>query len=403
MMRSKTVNTTIGIMASQRPGLLEQPSGGPIAVPEDAFCRKLCQLGKQLGMLVYVFDPSSCFHPERTGIAGYTLENGQWCMKDLAYPDCIYDRSLCTSSEQRHRRSQTLAELKRQHPYILLNGELPNKWDVYCAMREDNKLQPFLPPTFRYDGNDSIAALMDQYPDGLFFKPSAGMQGRGTLRLRRGYREWYLDGRTRHNKPISLLFSLHAVRQFIGFSDYIVQPYLQLSDHDGTPYDIRSLIQKDEHGRWSLTGIALREGVPGGVTANLHGGGTPLPASKALEARFGRTMSADLLALIKRLSEDAAHCLEGRFGRFAELGLDFGIEPDGRIWLLEANAKPGRAAFAAEPELARLAVERPLRYAKLIANHRYPIVQTAAQNLSQQRDNIAIARFQRRYVQEVHP
>jgi len=63
----------------------------------------------------------------------------------------------------------------------------------------------------------------------------------------------------------------------------------------------------------------------------------------------------------------AAEAAESSFGRFAELGLDFGVEPDGRLWLLEMNSRPGREAFAGfAGGTARTAVERPLLYARLL-------------------------------------
>lgn len=59
--------------------------------------------------------------------------------------------------------------------------------------------------------------------------------------------------------------------------------------------------------------------------------------------------------------------LETGFGRFSELGLDYGIERSGRLWFLEANAKPGRAAMAHISEnAAQLAISTPVAYAKFI-------------------------------------
>ena len=33
-------------------------------------------------------------------------------------------------------------------------------------------------------------------------------------------------------------------------------------------------------------------------------------------------------------------------GMLAEIGYDFGIDKDGKIWLFEANSKPGRSIFS---------------------------------------------------------
>jgi hypothetical protein len=94
--------------------------------------------------------------------------------------------------------------------------------------------------------------------------------------------------------------------------------------------------------------------------------------------RFGESAAAALQARIRSVSERAAGHLEQHFGRLAELGFDFGVEPDGRLWLLEANAKPGREAFEQDERISRLAALRPLRYAAFLAARRSPIFATAA-------------------------
>lgn len=412
---SKGAIPAVGIMVSERADRIIDAAHGPLVLPEDHYCRQLCRLGSGLGLFVYAFD-ASCFRADRPGMTGYRLEDGLWKIGDIPHPHCIYDRTFCKDRGQRQRRSLIMARLRRRKSFILLNGELPGKWEVYCAMREDDELRQYLPPTYRYEGADSLAELINRYPQGLFLKPDAGMQGRGAVRLSQTPNEWRLDGRDRRNNPVSRMFqatviqpdlkpsnseALYFLRRFIGSSAYIVQPCLCLTDHMGTPYDIRALMQKDENGRWSLTGAALREGSTGGVTANLHGGGAAREAKGALAKLFGPDRAARLLERIERLSGQAVLNLESRFGRFAELGLDFGIEPDGRIWLLEANAKPGRASFAADRALAQLAAERPLRYAKLIMAGCPSFNQV--QNLVHHYDDAAVDRFLRKYVQEVHP
>src|SRR6185437_14941778 len=92
--------------------------------------------------------------------------------------------------------------------------------------------------------------------------------------------------------------------------------------------------------------------------------------------QFGSAAAAKLLARMRRIGERAAVCLEHRFGRFAELGFDFGVEPGGRLWLLEANAKPGRQSLAGDEQAARNAVLRPLRYALLLGAGHSPIIKT---------------------------
>ena len=48
----------------------------PLAVPEDEFCRGLCQLGVDRRLLVYLFDASSRI--SEGAITGCTLRGNDW-------------------------------------------------------------------------------------------------------------------------------------------------------------------------------------------------------------------------------------------------------------------------------------------------------------------------------------
>ncbi|UVI31882.1 YheC/YheD family endospore coat-associated protein [Paenibacillus spongiae] len=380
MTKQKSV---IGILVHEPDESRIHDSGTPERVPENSFCRELCRLGRELGLFVYVFWASNVRAASST-IRGYIHRRGKWEAVDCPLPDFIYDRTLCKNASDRRDRHAALSALKESHLFILLNGSLPGKWDVYEAMLGDELLRPMLPPTYRYNGLELLSELMNSHRSGLFLKPSAGYQGRGALRLEQCAEGYRISGRNAGNKPLHRTFA-HLndftlwIEPFARSAAYIIQPYLQLTDMNGLAFDIRSLIQKDERGRWHTTGSALRVGEAGSVTANLHGGGTAQEAFKGLSHRFGANKARELLARMNRINERAAILLEQRFGRLCELGFDYGVEPDGRLWLLEANAKPGRQSFQDNTETARNAAVRPLQYALLLANSRSPLFQSNVQ------------------------
>lgn len=69
-----------------------------------------------------------------------------------------------------------------------------------------------------------------------------------------------------------------------------------------------------------------------------------------------------------KLSLTITGALEERYGRLGELGIDYGIDRDGNIWLLEVNSRPGRASFfqIRQPKCAFRAINRPLEYARYL-------------------------------------
>ncbi|REE82674.1 glutathione synthase/RimK-type ligase-like ATP-grasp enzyme [Paenibacillus taihuensis] len=369
-------------------------SKSPSTLPEDSFCRLLSSLSHSLGLLVYFFCATSVPYAANRLLRGYQLRGGEWQAGSFPLPDLVYDRALPKSSDHYALTIEALNELKRLKPYTLLNGSLPGKLYVYSVLSGNAKIAPHVPRSIGYSGTHSLELAASQHADGIFMKPSAGAQGRGAFRLIRAGDGWQIDGRDRRNRPLSHAFTgLRSASSWIGRftagAPYVIQPCLKLIDEDGCPFDVRSLVQKDGFGRWTFTGAAVRTGESGSVTSNLHGGGTAANAEDALAGRFGEEAAARMLQLIRRISECAAEVLEQHFGRLAELGIDFGIEQDGRIWLLEANSRPGRQSFEDNERTYETAVLRPLQYALHVAARQKPVFQSN--------------RNQGRYIQEVHP
>jgi hypothetical protein len=238
---------------------------------------------------------------------------------------------------------------------------------------QDREIAVLLPPTALYRGADSLAAWLRKHCGSAFLKPIAGSQGKRVIAVSSSQDgSVLLNGRDSRNRPIRRRFdneegALRRLDGWIGSRAYLMQPLLDLRTPSGSPCDIRALLQKNRSGRWTITGIAARLGAPASVTANLHGGGTAASASDTLIRHFGASRGNELLREVRRCSIVIVDKLEQTFGRFAEIGLDYGIERNGKLWFLEANTKPGRAAMdSAGQEASILAAEQPLVYAKSI-------------------------------------
>ncbi|WP_052350556.1 YheC/YheD family protein [Paenibacillus gorillae] len=379
------------------------------AMPERRFYERLSDAAAKLGIALFVFSPAQ--FEERTGIlSGFRYSGKRWRIEACALPDIVYDRSYCSSFEEQMACRNALSAIRKLKGYIPLNGSLPSKWEVYSYLRQDAILVRHLPPTQTVDRLEQLLPQMQEQSKGLFLKPAAGMQGKGVLYIRHHplTGQWLADGRTRHNLPIAKTFEDWPAlilwgERFVGQTAYICQPYLELRGRDGKAFDVRALVQKNEKGQWVLTGTAVRVGNSGSLTSNLHGGGSASNATDYLTDAFGKQRTHQLLNEIGRLSLHAAPKLEERFGRLAELGFDFGIEPAGRIWLLEVNSRPGRASMRllGDMEAERLSIERPLQYACLLSRRLYPTLITNASAIGRTYEQHK--RLRTDNVQEVHP
>lgn len=386
-------------------GLDRQPS-----FPEQSFIKELCEAADFFAIDSFVFSPSE-FNPHTGILYGFRYKQNRWVQERCELPDVIYDRCYYTHNDERRACLTALASIAARKPYVTLNGGLPSKWKVYLALTSYPRIAPLLPATETFIHPEQLRSLLHSYDKGLILKPASGMQGKGVLYIRRYHLtpQWTATGRTRNNRLFEQTFddfsSLERwIKKFIGSASYIVQPYLELSGTDNKPFDVRALLQKNDKGRWSVTGTAVRVGQQGSLTSNLHGGGSALNTLEFLTRKFGTAYAEKLIDQINELSIHTAEKLENSFGRLAELGFDFGIEPDGRLWLLEVNSKPGRSSFRllGNREAEQRSIEQPLRYAILLSRRLYPFLVTNESAIDRRRHHLQDMRLRSDNVQEVH-
>jgi glutathione synthase/RimK-type ligase-like ATP-grasp enzyme len=338
------------------------------------FHRRLCLKGEELGMDVFLFAPETIDWRRGTVHAlRYRRETGDWEGQPSPLPDLVYDR--CFPANRRQRESYLAASRRlRQCPGVrLLGNRLGGKWSVGGWLSRFPGIAPHLVATDRLADPQALRHRLER-EESVFLKPDSGSQGRGTLHVsRRPDGSFLVRGRSFRNRPLTARFpgaeaAAGRILQFAGGRRYLIQPYLALHTLDGDAFDIRSLVQKNARGVWQLTGAAVRLGAPGSATSNLHGGGSAHEVQPFLEREFGKERAAGIWDTLKKLSGEIPPALEARCGRLVELGLDFGISRDGRVWILEVNSKPGRSAFSRLPGKRRKeeAIYNPVYYARFL-------------------------------------
>lgn len=114
--------------------------------------------------------------------------------------------------------------------------------------------------------------------------------------------------------------------------------------------------------------MAVRRGKLGSLTSNLHGGGRAEAVQPFLESEFGSRTMKRLIGTIETLSYQIPALLEEHHGRLAELGIDFGIDQCGNVWVLEVNSKPGRSVFQQmhDEQASLQSVRNPIMYARYL-------------------------------------
>jgi len=326
-------------------------------------------LARTVGMEVLCFGPEDVDRSVRRVRASRFLGQSQgWTHEVAPLPDVLWNRYL-----KRDQGALLLWFAQQAIPFI--NGAYLNKWETYQWLRQDEALRPHLPETALLTEAAVAFEMLERHPV-VFLKPVTGAAGKGIIRGRpagSGLMQLdYISAATGGMKHVYV--GREQLDRWLSrtsrTSRYIVQQGLALNAFHGRIADLRVLVQKDGEGEWRITGMGCRVAGHGRFTANLHTGGQGVPAELLLDAVYLDAASRERACEeVERLALRAANRIQEEAGPMGELGLDFGIDRGGRIWLIEGNGQPGRTIFEhmGRMDLADLAHLRPVQYAKFLA------------------------------------
>lgn len=215
--------------------------------------------------------------------------------------------------------------------------QLASKWAKTEALMSHPGIVPHIPPTMRYSP-DQLRSMLDVHGM-VVIKPIVGSGGSGVIKVTRTVHGYAYTLRDRTNRFASFEALAAALKGKTGRRNYLIQKGIALATVNGRPIDYRVKYVKT-NGRWeyrSLVGRIARRGL---FVTNLCQGGDMVLAGEGIRASFG---PAHVKAKKRKLRELTVLCtrvLEQRFPGVTQLGFDYGIDKQGRVWLFEVNTRP---------------------------------------------------------------
>lgn len=299
------------------------------------------------GIQVVRLSPLSCNFRTLTATGlRYDLSAGQWTKAVFPVPAFIYDRCFYPPGSKENKRVSEAAEQLKKHSVFLGSG-LPNKWAVYRWLRKDSHIAGFLPPTQLLE-EEAFSAYLNAFGT-VVIKPVSGSGGDGfhvirlkdfTISLYNKNKELLLAENSRETLYKFLKSSLPA-------SKYIIQPFLKLQ-LNGRPFDLRVVMQKESPEHWYEAGKGYRVGRKNSYVSNLRAGGR---ISSSLNHHSGQYKQAEKTA--EKISPLIPVVLEKYHQPLFELGIDYGLDSHGKLWIIEVNSKPGYETVLKTTDVAR--------------------------------------------------
>lgn len=337
-------------------------------VEEITFFTHLAKEALQMNTQVFIFSPGDV----RDGgkISGLVYQQGKgWTPQISPFPHIVYDRFR----NMNPTAFRQFVQFRDQCKLNFLNSRLAHKWNLYRYLQGNPTLAKWLPETLFLHEAQDVHELLKKYPT-VYVKPVNGTGGKGILAVSRlAMNQFQLLGRNSQRKKIKTkVSSLSSLSNFVSNwtkeTKYIVQQGLNLEWEAGLITDFRLLVQKNGSGNWTITGMGGKIGPKNSATSNLHSGGKAVQPASFLRRHFSEEKCRSLQQECAELGLETARYIEEKFGRLVELGIDLGIDKEGRVWMIEVNNKPGRDIFRqmGELETYRKAVRRPIEYARYL-------------------------------------
>lgn len=311
------------------------------------FFAKLLSVKKCVGALPFVFGEQHIDWETGT-IDGYFFQNKCWQKLTVPFPNVIYDRLPNRRIENNPRLLRVKKRLQKEYLIPWYNPGFFNKLDIYERLEQDDTVTCYLPETHPMQSFSMIETMLSKYGH-VYIKPKNGSLGLGVHQLvyEKHENKYYCryqdrDGQNRLQRFSSLEKLFQVVFSSQDLSKMIVQQGIHLLRLNSRQVDFRVHTNKDDAGQWHVSALAAKIAGPGSVTTHKRNGGE----IKTLADLFPEV---DCTLYSEKLS-NAALLLSNALDRYAEgiigeIGFDLGVDKAGRVWLFEANSKPGRSIF----------------------------------------------------------
>lgn len=325
---------------------------------------KLYQRHHNLTLKLFAFSREDILWEKREMI-GLCLIEDKWKEVVFPFPHAVYNRCY-------NKKITTVAHLNhiigRDKCFNSINWF--NKWTVYNMLIQSN-LQKHVPDTFLLNEVD-LSERVKKY-NLLYIKPFYGYHGNSVHRLE-----------LKKNGDIHI--SLHSLAprlicrknqdiqqkldKLLGKKKYIVQKGIGSSQINNRNYDIRVLVQKDIRGKWMVSTmvcrVAYEQYFNTGAYEFIYDAEEILARIFPIKRRKETTLKS-----INTISLKAAQVIEAHVGLMGELSVDFVLDEENKLWIVELNGNPQKNIYKDinNFQYEQLIYSRPMEYAYYLSVH----------------------------------
>ncbi|WP_169306599.1 YheC/YheD family protein [Cohnella pontilimi] len=302
-----------------------------------------------------------------TGIR-YNSRQRRWEKKTVRLPDVLYVRGGSSASVRRVARRMDRMGIPKINALVRFS-----KSELFEKLQRDERIRPYLPFTI------ALRDLQDarQYVRKLgkvYIKAIYGRKGTKVMRVVKrssGYHYSYavidrlVRKKVRHFKDLK-----QHMKHFFGGRKLLVQEAVDVVRIGRRQaVDFRAELQRDGEGALQISGICMRVGRKGSPITTHNAAYKMKDHLQELFPHYTKKEIRDLKQRIEGFVILVHQAVEKCYGGFGELGIDFGVDKRGQIWLFECNAQSAKVSIrkAYGSHTRKKIYLNPLQYAKFLA------------------------------------
>jgi hypothetical protein len=312
-----------------------------------SFIRQFMQAGSAKSFY-YAFSPRDVNWQHATVSGIFPKTGGGWVRKTMPLPDVVYNR-LSSRKVEKTEGMESFKDRFVSRDIPLFNWAFFDKWDVYNLLK-DHDASRFVPESRINPSAEQIREMLDKHKF-IYLKPTGGSLGIGIYRITYNAKRGYFARYRNNGKNVLVRFSkFEGLMKMLGtgrgrLTNYVAQQGIRLIEIDSCPIDFRFHMTKNGDNQWVVAAIGAKKAGKGSVTTHVRSGGVVMTPEQVLRQIHG-TRAELILNNAKETAIKLAEALEENHKHLlGELGFDIGIDQNEKIWMFEANSKPGRSIF----------------------------------------------------------
>ena len=303
-------------------------------------------LCRALNARAFLFSPGQIDY-KASLIKGVVFDGGRLKTEVFPFPDFLYLQGGLEMLNPAELHSFCII-VKNSKSRIITNPLEFDKWDIYRVLSQSPGLKTHLPQTRLFQEIHDLWQMIYRYNE-LYLKACRGRRGEQVMRLAclpdRSFRCDHFMGKpvTRYAAHSTNLEKL--IKSFFQGKDFIVQQPISLIEHKGQKVDLRAEVQKNGEGALEVVGIPVRvaaEKSPITTHASSFRFEKFFMEMAGYSAAEFRELKSRLYSLLFRIYRN----MEDHYGQLSELGIDIGLDKNGKLWIIECNALSARVSLA---------------------------------------------------------